>query len=203
MPKRAAEPSHADHHAAPGGAAAVDRALSLLLAFRQGDKALTLAELAARTGLYKSTCLRLLASLEHASMVARGADGRYALGPALARLAGIYAASFSIEEIVLPILRELTARTRESAAFHVRQGKSRLCLFRVDSPQVVRDHIGVGDVLPLQRGAGGKVLLAFSGAKGAVYDRIRSEGLVAVDGDRVPELTGISAPVFRGNGELL
>jgi DNA-binding IclR family transcriptional regulator len=202
MPKKAANPSQAEQHAAPGGAAAVDRALTLLLAFRQGDRALALAELAGRTGLYKSTALRLLASLEHAQLMVRGAEGRYALGPAVARLHAIYAASFSMEDVVVPILRELTARTRESAAFHVRQGDARLCLFRVDSPQVVRDHIRAGDLLPLKRGAGGRLLMAFSGAKGAIYDRIRADGVVELHGDRVPELTGISAPVFRGEGDL-
>ena len=40
---------------------------SLLAAFRSGDTALPLATLAARTQLYKSTALRLLASLEQAA----------------------------------------------------------------------------------------------------------------------------------------
>ena len=105
MPRKARAASLADHDAAPGGAAAVDRALSLLAAFRDGDTALGLAELAQRTGLYKSTVLRLLASLEHAGFVQRLADGRYALGPEIARLHTLYAASFSLEEQV--VLRRL------------------------------------------------------------------------------------------------
>ena len=76
MPKKAAQPSLADQQAAPGGAAAVDRALSLLAAFRAGDRALGLAELALRTQLYKSTVLRLLASLEHARLLQQLPDGR-------------------------------------------------------------------------------------------------------------------------------
>jgi hypothetical protein len=102
----------------------------------------------------------------------------------------------------MPVLRELVARTRESAAFHVRQGNERVCLHRVDSPQVVRDHIRVGDVLPLNRGSGGRVLMAFAGARGAVYERIRQDGVVVMNGDRVPELTGVSAPVFGADGTL-
>ena len=86
MPRKAASPSLADTEAAPGGVAAADKALSLLNAFRAGDAALSLTELAERTQLYKSTALRLLASLEHARLLQRGADGRYALGPGLARL---------------------------------------------------------------------------------------------------------------------
>ena len=171
MPRKAQFPSHADQHAAPGGAAAVDRALSLLCAFRAGDEGLSLNELAERTRLYKSTVLRLLASLEHARLLLKRADGRYALGPELARLHSIYSATFSLEAEVVPALRELVASTRESAAFHVRQGEDRLCLYRVDSPQLLRDHIRAGDLLPLNKGAGGRVLMAFGGAtRGAGAD---------------------------------
>ena len=45
------------------GVAAVNRALSILQAFEGETEALTLALLARRTGLYKSTLLRLIASL--------------------------------------------------------------------------------------------------------------------------------------------
>jgi DNA-binding IclR family transcriptional regulator len=203
MPKKAARPSLADRQSAPGGAAAVDRALSLLSAFRAGDRALSLTDLAARTRLYKSTTLRLVASLEHARLLLRTEDGRYMLGPELARLHAIYEAGFSLEAEVMPALRALVAKTRESAAFHVRQGDRRTCLYRVDSPQVVRDHIRAGDLLPLNRGAGGRVLMAFAGARGAIHDRIRRDGVAVLDGDRVPELTGISAPVFGVDGHLV
>jgi len=215
MPRKAAQPSIAEQAAAPGGAAAVDKALSLLSAFRAedgagggaGDGALTLAELAERTRLYKSTALRLLASLEHGRLLMKSADGRYALGPEIARLHGVYAASFSLEAEVLPVLRALVERTRESAAFHVRQGDERLCLYRVDSPQLLRDHTRAGDVLPLDRGAGGRVLRAFekgpaAGARGKLYEQIRRDGFVQLSGDRIADLSGISAPVFGAGGVL-
>ena len=113
MPRKPTQPSLADQDAAPGGAAAVDRALSLLAAFRDGDSALTLAELAHRTGLYKSTALRLLASLEHARLLQRTSEGRYALGVEVARLNGVFAASFSLEAQALPVMRELVTATRD------------------------------------------------------------------------------------------
>jgi DNA-binding IclR family transcriptional regulator len=202
MPRKALAPSLADEQAAPGGVAAVDRALSLLAAFRQGDPALSLAELAERTRLYKSTVLRLLASLEHAGLVMRQPDGAYSLGAEVARLNGVFTATFSLEAQVVPVLRDLVAATHESAAFHVRQGNERLCLYRVDSPQLVRDHIKAGDLLPLDRGAGGRVLSAFGGARGAIYETIRRQGFVVLDGDRVRDLTGISVPVFDARQEL-
>lgn len=213
MPRAALRASESPA-AAPGGAAAVDRALALLHAFRAGDSALTLAELAARTGLYKSTALRLLASLEHAGLLQKLEDGRYALGAELARLHAIYAASFSLDRVVLPVLKKLVQATGESAAYHVLQGQgatlSRLCLFRVDSPHPVRDHIRAGDVLPADRGSGGRVLMAFDPARQRdaasrdrrLYAQIRERGFYAALGDRHPDVAGISAPVFHADGTL-
>lgn len=203
MPKKSSHTSVADEQAAPGGAAAVDRAVSLLAAFRPGDRSLTVTELAERTRLYKSTVLRLLASLAQGRLLQRTAEGHWALGPEVARLASIYAASFSLEQVVLPAMQDLMQHTQESVAFHVRQGDQRLVLFRVDSPQLLRDHVRVGDLLPLGRGAGGRVLSAFGGAKGRIYEQVRRDGYVMVVGDRVPGLAGISAPVWRADRELV
>jgi DNA-binding IclR family transcriptional regulator len=198
-PSRAPARSSSD----AGGVAAVDRALMLLSAFRIGDKELSLATLTGRTALVKSTALRLLASLIHAGFVRRSEAGLYSLGAEITRLNGLAASSFSLEAEVMPALEKLVAKTRETAAFHVRRDDRRVCLYRVDSPQVLRDHGRVGDLFPLDRGAGGRVLLAFSGAKGAMYEKIRRDGYAALVGDRVPEIAGISAPVFGANGELV
>lgn len=202
MPRKPSLASLADEQAAPGGAAAVDRAISLLHAFRDGDKALGVTELATRTRLYKSTVLRLLSSLAHGGLLRRTDDGLWALGPEVARLAALHAAAFSLEDVVLPAMRALVDKTGESVAFHVRQGDQRLCLFRVDSPQLLRDHVRAGDLLPLGKGAGGRVLMAFGGARGRLYEQIRREGYVSMAGDRVAGLTGVSAPVWRHGTEL-
>lgn len=203
MPRKSSVQSLADESSAPGGAAAVDRALSVLSAFKPGDKALSVTELAERTRLYKSTVLRLLASLAHGRLLQRTSEGLWALGPEVARLAAIYSASFSLADVVMPEMRALVQRTNESVAFHVRQGEQRLVLFRVDSPQLLRDHVQVGDLLPLDRGAGGRVLSAYAGAKGKLYDQVRRDGYVMVASDRVPGLVGISAPVWNAAHEVV
>jgi DNA-binding IclR family transcriptional regulator len=207
MPRKSAQlPQGAPNteQAAPsGGVVAVDRALLLLKAFQEGDTTLSLAELAARTQQYKSTVLRLLASLQQFGFIQRDAEGRYRLGPEIARLAALYTGSFALEPIVMPVLQALVDRTRESAAFHVRQGEQRLCLYRVDSPQPIRDHIRAGDLLPLERGVGGRVLLAFSGQHGAVFDKVRRDRVAALKGDRQEGVAGVAAPVFGPAGQLV
>ncbi len=78
---------------AQSGVAAVDRALLILSVFREEDVSLSLALIARRTGLYKSTILRLLQSLLRAGYVVRLPEGSYIVGPEPARLARMFQAT--------------------------------------------------------------------------------------------------------------
>ncbi len=202
MPRKAQSPPLSATMAAPGGVASVDRALSLLAMFSDAEPLLSLSELAGRTQQYKSTVLRLLASLENAHLVHRHADGRFSPGSAVARLHGAYAASFSLADVVRPSLQALVRQTRESAAFHILQGEQDLCLSRVDSPHAIRDHIQAGQLQALDLGVAGQVLKAFAGARGPRWARIRREQLHRMAGDVESELAGVAAPVFGASGEL-
>lgn len=145
--------------ATPGqsGVAALDRAFSILFAFRPGDYALTLAELAARTGLYKSTILRLAGSLIQHRMLFRLEDGRYQIGAAPLMLGALYQRSMRLGDVVLPHMRALAEATGEAVSLYIRERDVRVCLHRVDSNHSIRDHVREGDVLPLERGSGGRV----------------------------------------------
>jgi DNA-binding IclR family transcriptional regulator len=184
------------------GVAAVDRALAVLRAFGADDRTLTLAELAARTKIYKSTILRLAQSLIRAGLLLRLTDGRFRLGPEALRLGGLYQQAYQVADVIVPILRGLREKTGESVIFHVREGERRICLHRVESAHPIRYHVREGDVLPLERGSGGRVLLAFSGAKGEPYETIRRQLYHVSVGDRDPEVAGVAAPVF-GPGQVL
>ncbi len=186
-----------------GGVAAIDRAFVILGAFTHADQGLTLAELAERTGLYKSTILRIAQSLMHHRFLQRLDDGRYRIGPAPLTLGSLYQRSLKMGDIVLPLMRELAAACGESMSFYIRDGDVRVCLHRVDSKHAVRDHVAEGDVLPLQSGSGGRVLAAFSGMTGEPYDTIRHEYCCASFGERDPDTAGISVPVFGAGQRLL
>ena len=77
-----------------GGVAAVDRALSILDAFTESDAKLSLAEISKRTGLYKSTVLRLMKSLEKFGYMFRSEDGAYSLGSKTLFLGSLYQRQF-------------------------------------------------------------------------------------------------------------
>ena len=143
------------------GVAAVNRALSLLAAFSSQHRCFTLTQLAEQTGLYKSTVLRLAESLESAGYLFRDREGIYTLGPAPLRLAAIYRSSLHPSEFVMPVLRELSSLTGESAAMYTRAGDKRLCAYRISSPRAISDNVQQDELLSLDKGAGGHVLLAF------------------------------------------
>jgi DNA-binding IclR family transcriptional regulator len=208
MPRKSLVASVADDHAAPGGVAAVDRALSILSCFHPTQATLSLGQLADMTLLHKSTLLRLIASLMHAGFIQRGEDGRYSIGLSVAQLQSAHQASFSLQAIVMNSLRLLAAKTEESAAFHVRRGDARICLYRVDSSQAIRDHVRPGDVLPLERGSGGRVLLAYSQSTRrsaefkAICAELQAHGVIGLREDRTKGVAGISAPVFDSSGSI-
>jgi DNA-binding IclR family transcriptional regulator len=186
------------------GVAAVERALTILAAFGDEPEPVTLAELSRRTGMYKSTLLRLMTSLQDFGYLVQLPDGRYHLGPTPFRLGAIYQRANNLHDHVMPVLRQLVAAGTESPSFHVRHdARRRLCVFRVDSQHSTLDRVEAGMLLPLEHGAAGRVILAFDGEKGDLYDRIR-EGCTAVSfGERDPDCAGLAAPVFGPNGKLV
>jgi len=175
------------------GVGAVDRALSILFAFQAGEDWLSLAELSRRTGLYKSTLLRLIASLERARMLLRaGTEARWRLGPALVGLGLRAGAEMApLRALVPPVLRRLATETGETASFYVREGEARLCLMREEGRHTVRDHLVAGTLLPLDCGAAGHVL------------RGTATGLSVSIGERHPELAAIAVPVWGAEGAIL
>ena len=190
-----------------GGVAAVDRALSILEAFSDKDESLSLAELAVRTGLYKSTILRLIQSLQRFSYITRATDGGYLIGPGVWRVGALFIRGLRIEERLMPILIELADQAGESVSFYIPVTNppppARICLLRVDSPHEVRHNVRKGDRLSLDVGAGGRVIRAFLLPVYPEDDGIRETHVCTTWGSRNPEVWGIAAPVFGMDNELV
>lgn len=182
--------------------AAVARALQILDAFRPGETELTLGEMARRTRLHKVTVLRIARTLALSRYLVQLAGGSWRLGPAAGWLGTRYHRGFDEAVVIEPVLRELVRKTRESAAFYVREGDSRICVVRVDGAQPTRYHARLGEVLPLEKGAAGRVLLAYSGEPGEPYESVRRAGHHVTFGERDPDVGSAAAPVFAGNYRL-
>jgi DNA-binding IclR family transcriptional regulator len=206
---------------------AVERALTVLNSFHADRPVMTLGEIAAATGFYKSTILRLTASLERLGYVVRDESGVFRLGPALVRLGSIYRAGFNLGEAIRPELRRLVTATGETASFYIREGQSRVCLFRHNSPHSARHHLDEGAALPMTAGASAHVLLAFSDADTANTKTassktassktakaksakdfsakelaVRQRGHYISLGERDPHVASVAVPVFDLAGQF-
>lgn len=183
------------------GVASADRLLTVLTAFKRGDDALELAELTKRTGLVKTTIMRMCVSLQSFGLVERMPDGRYRLGTEIARLGSVYLQSYALESEVIPVLEKLVAISGETASFYIRRGEQRLCLFRHDSPSPLRMHVRPGDLRPMDNSSIAQVLRRFETAS----PQKDSNGAVPIFSTGVtdPHVASMATPVFGAGQRLL
>lgn len=183
------------------GVASADRLLTVLTAFRHGDDAVSLAELTQRTGLVKSTVLRLCVSLERFGLVEHLADVGYRLGTEAARIGSVYQQSFALEARVVPVLEDLVKISGETASFYIRRGNQRLCLLRVDSPHPLRMHVRPGDLRPMDKSS---IAQALSLSEIAARDGLAHVNLpLFSSGVTDPHVASASMPVFGPHRQLV
>lgn len=185
----------------PQTARTVTKALSLLDEFLGGATELTLSEMTRRTGLNKTTTLRLCTSLEKSGLLERESRGGYRLGPKVEQLAQAYRQDFRLENALRPLLRQVRDATGESASFYIPEGRERVCRFRENSRFTIRHHLEEGTRLPLESGVVGRVLIAFSGRRGPRLEEIRRDGFLISQG-REPHTTSVSVPVLDRRGTM-
>jgi DNA-binding IclR family transcriptional regulator len=161
----------------------LDRAIAILHACEEGPA--SLSDVAARTGLPRATAHRLAVALEDHGLLRR-ADGRFALGPTLARLGAVASSGPTLVVAARPALEDLRDATGESVQLYLRRGDERLCLVALESPHSLRTIVPVGAVLPLDRGSAGRILRG---------DGPSDDGWVESVEEREPGVASVSAAV--------
>jgi IclR family acetate operon transcriptional repressor len=203
--------------ASPTGTQAVDRAARLVTEVVHAPDAVTFTELAAATGLAKSTTSRLLLALERSGLVRRDDDGRFSPGEVFIRYAWRGDAQAGLIELARPFLDRLGAATGETVNLGIAHGDQVEQIAQVDSRYLIGGTNWLGRPVPLHCAALGKVLLAFGGATlppGRLAARtpqsitsraaleadlrlVRERGYAVTDGELEPGLVAVAAPVFR------
>jgi len=180
----------------------LDKSVAILTALAERGP-LTLAGLVEATGLSRPTAHRLAAALEAHRLIGRDGAGRYRLGLRLLGWAGAASAEVGLVEAARPVLSRLRDETGESAQLFVRDGDRRVCVASSERPHGLRDTVPVGAVLPLDRGSGGKVLLAWDG-NGADLElaAVRRRGWAASVAEREEGVASVSAPVLDARGRI-
>ena len=151
--------THDNGGASTVGVTAVARAIDILKALGEAPGDLTLAQIAERSGMPRSTVHRIVQTLREANLVAAaGTAGGLRLGPELARLAAI--SRTRLIPMVRPFLEQLSASLEEGASLAVLDGENVRFLDQAISGHGLRAVSLIGSTFPAHCTANGKALLA-------------------------------------------
>lgn len=135
------------------------RGLEVIRTFDGEHPALTLTEVAERTGLAKAAARRSLMTLQHLGFV--GVRGRqFYLTPRILDLGFGYLTSLQLPELALPWMEHLSQQVDESSSLSVLDGEEIVYVARVPMRRVMTISLGVGARLPAFASSMGRVLLA-------------------------------------------
>ena len=121
--------------------------------------ALTLSEVAEKTGLARAVVRRFLYTLVELGYVVT--DGKYfRLTAKILSLGFAYLSSFSLPKIAERFLEEVTLETKESSSASVLDGHDIVYVARVQTRRIMSVSLGIGSRLPAYCTSMGRVLLA-------------------------------------------
>ena len=206
---------------------AIARGLDVITAFGTTGQNLSLAELAAATGLARPTVRRILLTLDELGYV-RSDGGSFSLTARVLDLGMAYVSASSIWEIARPHLTELSVRTGESCSLAQLDGSDVVYVARVAVPKLVTLSVSIGTRFPAPVTSLGKVLLA--ALDPAELDRVlalpsrsavvtasrperdeilaslrevRAAGWAVTDQQLGPAIRSVAAPVRDGSGRVV
>jgi len=199
---------------------AVDRALLVLEALAAaGPQGMTLAELASRLDVHKTTAHRALAALRFREFVSQDpTTGSYVLGGAATGLAESYFGEDNLPALLHPALVALCAATDELVHLGVLSGAQVVYVDKVEPERAVRVWSAVGRRMPAVTTALGRALLAQRGASRDVVgryveaagggadaeavwrevERARERGWAREVEENEPGIACVGAPLLRG-----
>jgi DNA-binding IclR family transcriptional regulator len=206
--------------------ASVERACDVLAVIcADAGRTQGVKELSQALGLSMSTVHRLLAALVNKGFVQQEEGSRkYRIGPKILDFTLNYLRRLDLRDIALPHMQRLRDMTGETVTVSMRDGKWRIYLAQIESPQEIRQTVDIGKRVPLHVGGSGKAILAFlddaeredylaqpdlAPAVGGPVDvgwlrqelaEVRRRGYASSRSERLPNAASVAAPIrdFRG-----
>ena len=210
---------------------ALVRGLQVLEAFGRRGFSLPLADLTEDLKLPKSTVYRLLNTLMARGYVQQPVKGgAYCLGPAVLDLGFSVLDGLEVREAAQPFLEALFQEVEANVNLCILEtgGLEVMYVARYRRREVLSLNLNVGSRLPSYNSSPGRVLLAHLPAAerrqaltrlmadpqagswlrgrqvdlAAVLDEVRHQGYAINDGDYLPELFAMAAPVWDQDGQV-
>lgn len=138
----------------------VDRVFDILEVLSMSSKSLGLSEIAARTGISKSTVHRLLSSMLDRQYVSKHPDGTYAIGYKLIETVSLHINSLELLTEAKPFLNDILRELGLTAHLGILDGSDVVYLERLDIYPNTRLYTQIGYRSPAFCSSIGKCLLA-------------------------------------------
>ena len=178
----------------PYAVASVDHALRIATMLQlQGS--LTVAEVAERLGVARSTAHRLLQMLVYRDFAVQDERRAYHPGPVLALAAHSRSATSQLRAAALPHLSWLVETIGESANLAIRTGDTTRFIASVECAQALRVGSREGMVFPAAETTAGLLLLAEQASGDRELARIRRQGFVVNQGRSEKGVVAVGVPV--------
>ncbi len=208
------------------GESVVARVVRVLEAFTPDDPALSVTEIARRSGLPITTASRLIAELAAHGLLARR-DGAVRVGVRMWELAQRASPTLSLREAAMPFLEDLHAVIGQHVQVAVLDGDEVLFVERISAPNAVINYTRIAGRLSLHASSSGQVLLAHAPAEQqervlaaplqrltpntptrpelvrAMLADIRRQGYALCPGFIHVDATGVAVPVRDGSGAVV
>jgi IclR family pca regulon transcriptional regulator len=189
---------------------------------------MSLAAVAAASGLPRPTARRILLTLEQLGYVRQVETSGYELTPRVLDLGMAYVLSRGLWEIARPHMEALVARTRESSSIAQLDGSDIIYVARVAVPKIVTLAVTIGTRFPAMPTSLGKVLLAAlplaeaervlaepsrsgitppwqpaAAERAAALREVRARGWALTDEQLAPGIRSVAVPLRDGDGKVI
>ena len=206
---------------------AVARGLDVISAFGPGRPVMSLAAVAAATGLARPTARRILLTLTELGYV-RARCGGFELTPRVLDLGMSYVLSRNLWDVAGPHMELLVERTHESSSIAQLDGSDIVYVARVAVPKIIALAVTIGTRFPAMATSLGKVLLAAlppeeaervlaepsrspvtarwqpdAAARAAELREVRARGWSITDEQLAPGIRSVAAPLRDGDGTVI
>ena len=184
---------------------AIEKCLQILSMFSLDKSQFSIKEICDKLNYNVSTAYRILSTLEDYGYVSRLKNKEYVVGTQALYLSAIYTQSNHLEQI-RPIIDRIRDISDETASFFVEEDNMRICLYRAHSRDEIRHNIEQGSRLELNRGASGRIILAFGKRKSdkqGFYKDIRDKGYYLSVNEHNAALFALAVPVISNSNKFV
>jgi DNA-binding IclR family transcriptional regulator len=200
-----------------GNIRSVERAF-LIMEIISAEDEISLSDISKVSKMSLTTVHRLVATLVNLEYIQRNEiTKKYFLGNKFAAFFSnnIIYSEDKLRKVAVPIINEMGEKFNFTIAIYVRRQSHRVCIERASNTRDLTYTVSVGDILPLNKGAAGKVLLAYTDKiiiedlelndlpKEEVFKNIKEKGFAISKSERLKGRASIGSPIFSAFGDCV